>query len=30
LIQRVHSYAAMPADDPAARFAALVAGIKAA
>jgi probable F420-dependent oxidoreductase len=30
LIQRVHPYAAMPADDPAGRIAALVAGIKAA
>jgi hypothetical protein len=30
LIQRVHLYAAMPADDPAGRHAALVAGIKAA
>lgn len=30
LVQRVYPYAAMPADDPAGRIAALVAGIKAA
>jgi probable F420-dependent oxidoreductase len=29
LVQRVYPYAAMPADDPAGRIAALVAGIKA-
>jgi alkanesulfonate monooxygenase SsuD/methylene tetrahydromethanopterin reductase-like flavin-dependent oxidoreductase (luciferase family) len=30
LVQRVYPYAAMPADDPTGRIAALVAGIKAA
>jgi len=30
LVQRVYPYAAMPADDPGGRFAALVAGIKSA